>query len=654
MNLTNDYSSLPEASGILPGIHGVDAGTASDKRDHNPVGIIDEYQEADGQDRGTGPISKGAVREDAQLIYRPLHYLNSTVTISDPPKSPTFAATDRIPGPQSSRLLGLPIEIQQLIYNNLNTTSLLRFSQMSRVTHDIVSTFPAWRHLSDHSLEMLAAMSKMKLLHRHTVAELYETLSSARCVGCPSRTYGAYVFLPTTDRCCWVCISYHPMFRVISLRKASKTFAISISRIKRELYVFQSIPGMYDKARQVSLASHKLVCAREAGELGLRVHGSLDKLRTAADVFLRDVNPPYRREATYLQSAVGAELGKVSPWSWAPSTNLSSSQRPMSEVAIFDENFGKAAMLVSQFRPGVGVEQPLWCKGCYLVLEAYENQSLSDEFILENIINENKELDIRHDIENLDLGDILRCLAKQARSPAELYDHAKYCYGARKMLWDAGSQVRLFISEPSDHRSRNPLDLSTIVDSGGCAHIVNDLGLLEHSSLMEANDDDFIVSGGRRIKVVFRGRRIMKGLLDGQHGSQRQDLVLENVAYVPGFDSNIISSSVLKKNLGYWVCGYDNTLRSGSYDDPRILLQLPEISNVTVAEYKEDPESKDRQNGERDRKRRGCSESTNIGYPRSMLITGITTNWEDVGEYPRITFTLASNRHESKRLEPEG
>ncbi|KUI66060.1 hypothetical protein VM1G_02102 [Cytospora mali] len=234
---------------------------------------------------------------------------------------------------------------------------------------------------------------------------------------------------------------------------------------------------------------------------------------------------------------------------------MSSSQTSLSEVAIFDENFGKAVMLVSRFCPGVGVEQPLWCKGCCLVLEAYENQTLSDEFILENIVNEKKEFDLRHGIGNLDLGDILRCLAKQARSPGELYDHAKYCYGARKMLWDAGSQVRLFVSEPSIHGSRNPLDLSTIVDSGGCAHIVNDLSLLEQSSLIEANDDDFIVSGGRRIKVVFRGRRIMKGLLDGQHGSQRQDLVLENVACVPGFDSNIISSSVLKKDLGYWVCG---------------------------------------------------------------------------------------------------
>lgn len=425
--------SLLEDAEILFDQSGVDEVAASDEGVHisvEPAGVEQ------------GDILHGSVQEESHLVHRPLRYLNSMITISEIPQPSAFSEGKRMPGAaQSSQILRLPPELQQLVYSNLDVVSLLAFSSASSVARCRVAALPAWRGLSSYCSEMLVAMSQMKLLRRHNVAQLYEALCSARCVGCPPLTYGPYVFLPTADRCCWVCLSYHPMFRVISLRKASKTFGISIRRIKRDVCVFQSIPGTYDEGFQISLSPHKLVCAKETAELGLRVHGSLSQLKVVAGVSLWDESADYRREAAYLQSAVGSTLGKVDPWSWAPPTREYSWPRPLEECAVFDTNFGKAVLLVPRFLPGVGIERAYWCKGCDLVFEEWENHRLSEEYLLANIEEENKNLGIRRETGHLGFHDILRGWTRQARSFDEIHEHGKYCWGIQKITSDAGFPV---------------------------------------------------------------------------------------------------------------------------------------------------------------------------------------------------------------------
>lgn len=407
--------------------------------DHSSRDDVEQYVHisVEPADIEQGCFLPGNMQEDTQLGHRPLHYLNSTITVSETPQPSLFSDENRGPGAQSSNILRLPLELQQFVYSNLDVASLLALSSVSKFSRFNVAAFPAWRTLSEHSPEMLIAMSQMKLLRRHTVSQLYEALCSARCVGCPPLTYGAYVFLPTADRCCWVCLSYHPMFRVISLRKASKTFGVSVRRIRRDIHVFQSIPGIYDEGFQVSLSPHLLVCAKETAELGLRVHGSLFQLKAMAGFSLCDESVNYQQEAAYLQSAVGSTLGKIDPWSWAPPTKAFPSPRPLEECATFDTNFGKAALLVPLFIPGVGIERALWCKGCNLAFDEWENHRLSDDEILAYTEDENKRLGNIRGTGHLDVRDILRGLSRQPRSPDEIHEHSRYCWGAQKIMSEA-------------------------------------------------------------------------------------------------------------------------------------------------------------------------------------------------------------------------
>lgn len=304
MELKNGCSSLLEDSEAPSCDSGVGQDIASENNGQDPEDPSDFEQVTLPQDD---------VRVEAQSTHRPFRYLKSTITISYLPKPSSVALMNEKPASQSSRLLCLPLELQQLIYGNLDTKSLLCLSLSSRAARSCVEAVPEWRHLSGHCPEMLAAMSQMKLLRRHTVVQLDKGFRFPRCMGCPTLKYGAYIFLPTVERCCWVCLSYNPLFRVISLVKASRIFAISIRRIFLDLYIFQSIPGTYDEGNQTSMAPRLLVCVRDAVELGLRVYGSVKMLKAAADVSCCYESPFETQERTYLQSAATCTLGIDDP-----------------------------------------------------------------------------------------------------------------------------------------------------------------------------------------------------------------------------------------------------------------------------------------------------------------------------------------------------
>jgi hypothetical protein len=72
--------------------------------------------------------------------------------------------------------------------------------------------------------------------------------------------------------------------------------------------------------------------------------------------------------------------------------------------------------------------------------------------------------------------------------------------------------------------------------------------------IREAEETDYVMIGEGSLKVQARGTRIMENILDSENGKNTRDLQLINVAYIPRFHTNVISSDKLEEK-GYGSMG---------------------------------------------------------------------------------------------------
>ena len=105
-----------------------------------------------------------------------------------------------------------------------------------------------------------------------------------------------------------------------------------------------------------------------------------------------------------------------------------------------------------------------------------------------------------------------------------------------------------------------PLRDFSIYDTGVTNHVVNNRQLLVPGTYKDFLYDDYLLVEDSLIKVVNRGKRIIKNALNGPDGLHTRDLVLHDVAFIPNFYINVINGYSIKK-LGYWIYKKDNLLR---------------------------------------------------------------------------------------------
>ncbi|KYK61092.1 hypothetical protein DCS_02233 [Drechmeria coniospora] len=129
----------------------------------------------------------------------------------------------------------------------------------------------------------------------------------------------------------------------------------------------------------------------------------------------------------------------------------------------------------------------------------------------------------------------------------------------------------------------HPLTHSTLFGNCATTHVVNSKDLLEEQ--VPSEDSDEILVGNTVVQVMCRGKRIMKGLLNGPDGPKTRDLILKDVAFVPGFYTNLISGNKLQSR-GVWYCGIDDTLRFGTLQQNQVVLTLSRHYGLVVAEFK--------------------------------------------------------------------
>jgi len=211
------------------------------------------------------------------LSYRPSYILNGMISIPEPAKP---SAIERDPNSSSIGLLDiLPVELLQYTLHMLDFRSLSHLSRVSLQGNEVVRSLPAYRNLMKNAPHALAALGHTSLISLHSANALYGTLLSEQCISCGE--YGAFLFLPTCERCCYECLCSNQSLWVIPTTLAKKCFDLTPSQLKL-LPITRSIPGVYFVGHRISRQRQlKLTSVKAAKELGIKIHGSTENMAEA-------------------------------------------------------------------------------------------------------------------------------------------------------------------------------------------------------------------------------------------------------------------------------------------------------------------------------------------------------------------------------------
>jgi hypothetical protein len=164
-------------------------------------------------------------QRSSQLHHRPSYILNGMISIPEPAKP---SAIERDPSSSSIGLLDiLPVELLQYTLHMLDFRSLSHLSRASLHGNEVVRSLPAYRNLMEHAPHTLAALGHTRLITLHSANVLYRTLLSEQCISCGE--YGAFLFIPTCERCCYECLCSNQSLWVIPTTLARKCFGFTLS-----------------------------------------------------------------------------------------------------------------------------------------------------------------------------------------------------------------------------------------------------------------------------------------------------------------------------------------------------------------------------------------------------------------------------------------
>ncbi|KAF5682612.1 f-box domain-containing protein [Fusarium circinatum] len=327
------------------------------------------------------------------------------ITISEPPKAIEATLADR----RSSLgiLNRLPVELLHGTISELDFLTLTRFSRVSVQARNLLRSLPAYQDLMNHAPDALGALSQTKLLHLHSASKLHAALRTECCTTC--REYGAYLFLPTCERCCWQCLRSNLTRRVISPAAAGRIFALS-PKMVQQLPIMFSIPGTYGVGRKPAQTSHKLVSVGAAKELAVSKYESLVNLK---EVIARRKSRGQNANTVKYLEAVFLDYADSDPLMIPDHGGIGD-----------DPYFGMASIPFASLPTRDGVDNGLWCKGCQWTYERQKSQRLPAHLIANMV-------PVGCDPDRVLLG-----LARRGHSRIGLLEHIRRCYGVQKLLGD--------------------------------------------------------------------------------------------------------------------------------------------------------------------------------------------------------------------------
>lgn len=357
----------------------------------------------------------------ARLSHQPQTLLRSVITISDPPRppaSPKPRAQDPPPPPNLGALDRLPAELLHEVLLRLDPQSLSRLSRTCRGASALLlllpDAFPAYARLLAHAGEALAALAGTGLIRVHPVSHLDAALRSWRCGTCDGGGYGAFLFLPACERCCWQCLQYSRDRLVVPPGVACKALGLAPDEVALGggVPLMRSIPGRYGIRQLHADRPVALVAVAHALELAASRHGG-SEAELRGDLLRRGIAGAGAHSVRLLRRLL-----------WDDGYLEGAVLVPDQGSSLVGRYFGMAAVLLPSLSGGAGpeerVEHGCWCRGCEWV---YDRRRRLPADVVDRVVRDDPDPDR-----------VMLRMARTAYSTAGFLEHIQHCYGAQELM----------------------------------------------------------------------------------------------------------------------------------------------------------------------------------------------------------------------------
>ncbi|KAH7176340.1 hypothetical protein EDB81DRAFT_772437 [Dactylonectria macrodidyma] len=357
------------------------------------------------------------------LSYQPETLIKTMIKIKGPPSPPSpllfTVSWERLSS--LGHLDRLPPELMYYVLDDLDFQSLANLARVSSRANTLVESCFKFQDILSRVPEVPIALRKLGLGDLHSVSELYATMRAQKCANCSQ--FGAFLFLPTNERCCWRCLRNDPNFRVIPHDQVRQYFGLSTGQLK-ELPTLKPISGTYgiwnDEVPDCSLVSVKA-----AKELAIKVHGSEDNLVQVME-----------------ESCKNAALVSTGRFFMGEEALRGKDLRPIPNPGHIpiDTFSGVASMPFPHLTRDQEFEDGLWCRGCEATNLKNDKGSVPHS-VLNALVPRGRVA-----------SHALLGLERRARSRKAFLRHLRQCYGARQIIPSLGAiQSRPAAGTPYGH-----------------------------------------------------------------------------------------------------------------------------------------------------------------------------------------------------------
>jgi hypothetical protein len=349
------------------------------------------------------------------LAHRPWYIDPGMLQIAEPAKQ---SSGWRKSTSSLGRLDDLPLELLHATFALLDFKSLSHISRTCIRGIEVVNSVPEYRGLMLHAPDALAALGKTRLIRHHPAAKVHLALLSADCTSC-SR-YGAFLYLPTCERCCYHCLWKNQSLWLMTIATAKKRFVLSAAGVKT-LPVLRSVPGGEYSVGCDSISRLRpvgLVSVGAAKKLAIAEGVSEDTMRAVTEAYHdKEVGGLSENDYDYYRFLQKARIT-------LPQQELLQ-QQPRSQHAPKDRYCGMGSLPFPSLSQDKHVDHGLWCKGCQLVCRQWTSNDPTMEYMSHFFLRGRQVINVIYHYEEF------------PRSKAEFLAHIEECAGVKKLLQQA-------------------------------------------------------------------------------------------------------------------------------------------------------------------------------------------------------------------------
>ncbi|KAK2757534.1 hypothetical protein FQN54_004503 [Arachnomyces sp. PD_36] len=192
-------------------------------------------------------------------------------------KAPPVQLSDRKQPPSASRLGEIPLELLHQVLLDLDLHSLGMLRRVNSTMRCLVESLLEYSVLRNHASHTLRVMDATKCTASFPVRRLFQELSQPYCRTCSD--FGPYLYLPTLTRSCFNCNMYRPEYQVAPTPDVMLHFGISGKDLKSIPILYPLRDNKHHMDDVVECSKQRMVDVAQARELGLRINGSLEKMK---------------------------------------------------------------------------------------------------------------------------------------------------------------------------------------------------------------------------------------------------------------------------------------------------------------------------------------------------------------------------------------